>query len=530
MGSRNSAVVPPLRFVLELGSVDGLTDGQLLDRFGTRGDDLAELAFAALVERHGPMVLRVCTKILGNSHDAQDAFQATFVILARKARSIRGRDSIAGWLFGVSSRVATCARFSVARRRAQETRYGEFLARRGDSPGDDDLVARLHQEIARLPERFRLPIVLCDLEGLTHEQAAHRLGCPSGTVKSRLARGRARLGDRMKRPESAGIASGMSTALPGAGLFVTPALIRATTSRAVAAAGVRALGAGSDSVPVLSLAQGVIRMMKADAIRRGAIAASLAATLIGGGIAAAEMLADSPADGQAAAPPTVNPPIPVKPGEVTYEVTFLESPGLLWRRFGHTHDFELAPHTGISFLSPLEAKLVIQSIQSLAGSHITRAPKVTASPGGTATIAQTDDRSRASASVDVRPFVGRVEVPAQPFPAPPEGCSVRLRGEVSSDGTYVAVNFAIEDLHRVETHVGVGPDGRRVEVPELVRKVIDKKVTIPTGGIFLVGLGISRTAEPNGPARIAEQFVMIRAAKAEPPGAVASARVEGLGP
>src|SRR5262249_26048755 len=154
------------------GTVGDLTDGQLLERFATGHGEVAELAFAAIVERHGPVVLRVCRAILRDEHEAQDAFQATFLVLVRKARRLRGRDSPGPWLHQVAYLAACCARKAAGRRRAHERRAAEMSRARDDAGGDPEgLGEAIHDEIARLPERYRIPLVLCDLEGRTHEQA-----------------------------------------------------------------------------------------------------------------------------------------------------------------------------------------------------------------------------------------------------------------------------------------------------------------------------------------------------------------------
>src|SRR5215831_5192284 len=194
---RNVGTSPDLRVLFGTGTLAGLTDGQLLERFATHPDEAGESAFAALLDRHGPMVLRVCGGLLRDLNDAEDAFQATFLVLAKKARSLRVRETIGPWLYGVASRVATRVLSDRARRRRHE-RAAAGLAATAIGPTEpDDLVPVLHEEIGRLPESFRAPIVLCYLQGLTHDQAAHRLGWPVGTVRSRLSRGRDRLRSRL---------------------------------------------------------------------------------------------------------------------------------------------------------------------------------------------------------------------------------------------------------------------------------------------------------------------------------------------
>jgi RNA polymerase sigma factor (sigma-70 family) len=169
------------------GTASELTDGQLLERFSTRTGDVAEKAFANLVRRHGPMVLRVCQSRLYDRNDVEDAFQATFLVLVKKARSLWVSDSLGPWLHQVAFRTASSARLATARRRRHE-RGAAVKVEVSIGEGQSNSVQVLHEEIARLPERFRISVVLCDLEGRTHEQAARHLGWPVGTVKSRLTR------------------------------------------------------------------------------------------------------------------------------------------------------------------------------------------------------------------------------------------------------------------------------------------------------------------------------------------------------
>ncbi len=186
-----------VRRLYRAGAVGGLTDAQLLERYASRGGEEAEAAFAALVERHGPMVLRVCRAVLRDGHEAGDAFQATFLVLVRKARSLWVRDSLGPWLHQVAFRVASCARSASARRRRHERGASLCEASTRAHADWDDLGEALHAEIHRLPEPYRAAVVLCDLEGLTQDEAARRLGLPLGTVRSRLGRGRDRLRRRL---------------------------------------------------------------------------------------------------------------------------------------------------------------------------------------------------------------------------------------------------------------------------------------------------------------------------------------------
>src|SRR5580704_16032279 len=178
------AVLRQIDRLFGTGTVAGLSDAQLLGRFRTQRD---EAAFVGLVARHGPMVLTVCRGVLRDPHAAEDAFQATFLILVRKAGTLWVRDSVAGWLHRVAHRVALQARADAVRRRARERETGEAALVQGDEQGPhEELRALLHAEIGRLPDRLRLPVVLCDLEGLTRDQAAERLRWTEGALRGRL--------------------------------------------------------------------------------------------------------------------------------------------------------------------------------------------------------------------------------------------------------------------------------------------------------------------------------------------------------
>ena len=202
-----TGVVHQLERLFGHGTVTGLTEGQLLDRFASRRD---ESAFESLMERHGPMVLGVCRQFLRDPNDVEDAFQATFLVLVRKAPTLRQKELLGNWLYGVAYRVALRARSVASRRQARVSAGKEVdnLAtdprRRGTASADETIEAdeerpMLHEEVSRLPERYRMPIVLCYFEGLSHDQAAARLGWPVGTVKGRLSRARELLRGRLSR-------------------------------------------------------------------------------------------------------------------------------------------------------------------------------------------------------------------------------------------------------------------------------------------------------------------------------------------
>src|SRR5262245_46421980 len=173
------------------------TDGELVQRFRDARD---EAAFAALLQRHGPLVLGVCHRILHNADDAEDAFQATFLLLVRKAHTIVKLGSVASWLHGVAHRIAVRLKEDIARRRHRERQACRSLA--SDllkEIGWCDLRAMLDEEVQRLPARCREPFALCYLEGKTNAEAAQLLGCPKGTVQSRLMHARALLRTALAR-------------------------------------------------------------------------------------------------------------------------------------------------------------------------------------------------------------------------------------------------------------------------------------------------------------------------------------------
>src|SRR5262245_52389448 len=191
-----SGVLQHLRTIV-LRDGAALSDKQLLEEYLSRRD---EAALAALVRRHGAMVWGVCRRVLANYHDAEDAFQATFLVFVKKASSIAWRDLLANWLYGVAHQTALNARATTAKRRARERQVNEMpepAVTQQDLWGD--LQPLLDLELSRLPDRYRVAIVLCDLEGKTRKEAARQLGVPDGTLAARLARGRVLLAKRLAR-------------------------------------------------------------------------------------------------------------------------------------------------------------------------------------------------------------------------------------------------------------------------------------------------------------------------------------------
>jgi RNA polymerase sigma factor (sigma-70 family) len=238
-----------------------LTDGQLLDAYLTLRD---EAAFEALVRRHGPMVLGVCRRVLRHAQDAEDAFQATFVVLVRKAAKILPREMVGNWLHGVAYRTALEARAAAARRRARESQVRPMPSlESGPAERWHELQVVLDQELDRLPDRYRLPIVLCELEGKTHKEAARQLGWPQGTVSGRLSRARALLARRLTRHglALAGGALALALAQQPAAAGVSPSLLTSTVKAATRLTADQAVLTEVVSANVAALTKGVLKRM-----------------------------------------------------------------------------------------------------------------------------------------------------------------------------------------------------------------------------------------------------------------------------
>jgi RNA polymerase sigma factor (sigma-70 family) len=289
-GSARS-VLRQIRTIFTLGTFGGLTDAQLLELFLTRQGDEAEDAFAALVHRHAPMVLGVCRRMLRDPDDAEDAFQAAFFILARRAASIGRRGQLASWLHGVAVRTASEARRSTARQRARERRLME-VSRVDSAPAEewDDHLPLLDEELNRLPRHYRAALVACELEGKSRAQAARELGLREGTLSTHLARGRKLLRERLlRRGVCLGIGPPTGLGLPRhvVEAAITERLIDSTVRASLSfASGTAAAGA----IPraAASLAERVLWMMpmtRLSLLYSPAIAAVLAAAVVLGWIA-----------------------------------------------------------------------------------------------------------------------------------------------------------------------------------------------------------------------------------------------------
>jgi RNA polymerase sigma factor (sigma-70 family) len=268
------SVVRRMESLFDGSCVVGLSDCQLIERFTAQRDAIGEAAFAALVARHGPMVLGVCRQLLRDRNDAEDAFQAVFLVLARKARSIQDPELLGNWLYRVALRTARKARRRLARTHKRE--QGIAPRRQEVSSGAlavDPVVAQeqakaLHDEIGRLPATLRLPVVLCYFEGFTINEAAVRLCWPHGTVRSRLARARDRLRRGLTRRGMALSATALSMSLASqtASASVSSTLCDTIAKVAIQfAAGEATVGAGPASAT--ALARAVLRSSSLASLR-----------------------------------------------------------------------------------------------------------------------------------------------------------------------------------------------------------------------------------------------------------------------
>jgi len=233
MGTGKVKELPPIGWREEQKA----SDAELLERFVAQRD---EMAFANLVHRYGSLVLGVCQRVLGDTHQAEDAFQATFLVLVRRASSLDGRGPLGNWLYAVAYRTATKARMTAARRRARERLAMDSTpeAYTADEQAWDELRPILDEELSQLPRKYRAPLVLCYLEGKTQQQAAEELGWPSGSMSRRMNRARQLLRDRLeKRGVATSIGIGFLFWLlsqKATASIVSPALVTTTVKAALA--------------------------------------------------------------------------------------------------------------------------------------------------------------------------------------------------------------------------------------------------------------------------------------------------------
>jgi RNA polymerase sigma factor (sigma-70 family) len=264
---------------LEETSLQDLPDGALLECFVAQREQAALLA---LLQRHGPLVWSVCRRVLREEHSAEDAFQATFLVLVRKAGSVRKAESIRSWLYGVANRVARRARAQqVARREREKAQPPRSPDLPSGGPEWDELRAILDEEVQRLPEKYRLPVMLCHLQGQSTTEVARELGCPAATVATRLARAREQLRGRLSRRGLAPSASAFAAWLAQQSLLPLPAGLLATTARVGAAYMTGSVAAIAP--PIATLTTETLRAMFLDKLKP-ALAVLLALFFLGGGL------------------------------------------------------------------------------------------------------------------------------------------------------------------------------------------------------------------------------------------------------
>jgi RNA polymerase sigma-70 factor (ECF subfamily) len=255
-----------------------LTDGELLDRFVARRE---EAAFEALVRRHGPMVLGVCRRILRNEADAEDAFQATFLVLASRAPCVWPRATVGNWLHGVAHKTALRAKAMRLRRCTKEREAGAMPMQHPPQAEREELLALLDQELSALPEKYRAALILCELEGKTIREAALQLRWPQGTVATRLARGRVLLARRLTRCALAVSGALLAQARESASAAVAARLVASTARAATSVAAGQAAGAVT-STTVAALTEGMVKAMRLTKLKAVA-AVLLGFALLGGG-------------------------------------------------------------------------------------------------------------------------------------------------------------------------------------------------------------------------------------------------------
>jgi RNA polymerase sigma factor (sigma-70 family) len=264
-------------------------DGQLLARYVANRD---EAAFAALVDRYGPLVLGVCKRVLQDPHAAEDAFQAAFLVLARRAATLDGQGPLGNWLHAVAYRTAVKARQSAARRRAHEKQVLEMPAvPAGEQQPWDDLRPLLDEELSQLPEKYRAPLILCFLEGKSHQEAARELGWPSGSMSRRMSRARELLRQRLARRGIA-LSTGLLFALVSSktkAAAVAPALASMTTQAAVVFGVGKASAGPTVAAHIAALAEEVLQgTLVAKRLKGGTLTLRLlllGALCLGGGVA-----------------------------------------------------------------------------------------------------------------------------------------------------------------------------------------------------------------------------------------------------
>jgi RNA polymerase sigma factor (sigma-70 family) len=324
-------IVPTFRRLRQLlaGADETTSDAQLLQRFVTQRD---EAAFELLVWRHGPMVLGVCRRVLLDAHDAEDAFQATLLVLARKAAAIGKRECVGSWLYKVAYRVALRQRERSARRARHEQQADHLPLlpdhRGGEDPGWGELRSVLDEELNRLAEKHRAPVVLCYLEGLTNEEAARRLLCPVGTVKTRLSQARRLLGERLARRGLALATSLLVVEKPPLTAAPAGSLVAATVRAATGVAAGKVAAACAVSAPVACLMEGVLRAMMVQKVKSVLAALVLALAAVGAGTVSYQAWAAESGPGEprrSESPPTNDSPAEAKVKRIRKQLDSLKA-------------------------------------------------------------------------------------------------------------------------------------------------------------------------------------------------------------
>jgi RNA polymerase sigma factor (sigma-70 family) len=288
-------VIDHLRGAALVAGDSDLTDGQLLDCFISRRD---EAAVAAIVRRHGPMVWGVCRRMLRDYHDAEDAFQATFLVLVRKATSIVRKEMVGSWLYGVAHQTARKARATTAKRQAREKHVSELPEPAVmPEPGPrQDLGHLLDQELTRLPDKYRIAVILCDLQGKPRKQVAGQLKIPEGTLSSRLTTARTMLAKRLARhglPVSAGALVVVMSHRAAAACVPASVVTSTIKTATIVAAGTPA--AGVASINVAALTEGVLKSMLVAKLKLATVLLVAVSTI---GLSTAVILYAAPASDQ----------------------------------------------------------------------------------------------------------------------------------------------------------------------------------------------------------------------------------------
>ena len=490
---RVSHVVTCLRR-LALRQERGASDAQLLERFLARRE---EAAFEELVRRHGPLVLGVCRRVLGEAQAAEDAFQATFLVLVRRASSIVPRSSVGAWLGGVARRTALKARTAAARRRRAE---GEVARRRpwaAPPPIGESLRPLFDEEIGRLPERYRAAVVLCMLEGRSRKEAAALLGWSEGTLSGRLARAKELLGERLRRRgvTLAGAALLAALAEYAAAREVPPALALLTAQAASWFAG--SGGSAQVSPSVVALTEEVLRNMVMSKFKTVAVVVAL---LLGIGLGMSFALR---AEEQVPATrPAVPQPMPYATDagdaglQVALEMRILTVTDDCAERLGWKDGLG-----GPRFLDDRQLFALFEIAQADAYTNIMQAPKVTLWDGQTGALSIGDSDVLVTGIDFARDEKGLV--PSTETYRVATGTFVRARPEVSADRRFVRVALNVEssDLEGPALTKSQGPQDRAAEagagqtpaaaqqsrVPrKVVRLQVAKTVVIPEGRTVLL--------------------------------------------